>query len=53
MYQKDNENAVRISLKLNKILDSDILEAIGETQKQTNIKRLIRERIAKATAQNK
>jgi hypothetical protein len=42
MYQKDNANAYRISLKLNKINDADIIQAIGEKQKQTIIKMLVR-----------
>ena len=46
--QWDAENTERVSLKLNKRKDADILEAIDKAPKQTEIKRLIREGLKKA-----
>ena len=46
--QWDAENTERVSLKLNKNTDADILEAIDKAPKQTEIKRLIREGMKKA-----
>lgn len=38
----DEKNCIRISLKLNKRTDSDIIEKIDMKQKQKSIKELIR-----------
>lgn len=38
----DKENTIRISLKLNKNTDDDILKAIDPNNKQSSIKKLIR-----------
>ena len=38
----DKENTIRISLKLNKNTDDDILKAIDTANKQSSIKKLIR-----------
>ncbi len=46
--QWDTENTERISLKLNKNTDADILEALDKAPKQTEIKRLVREGLKKA-----
>lgn len=41
----DEKNCIRISLKLNKKTDSDIIEKIDMNHKQRSIKELIREGI--------
>ena len=46
--QWDAENTERVSLKLNKNTDADILEAIDKAPKQTEIKRLVREALKNA-----
>ena len=46
--QWDAENTERVSLKLNKNTDADILEAIDKAPKQTEIKRLVREALENA-----
>ena len=46
--QWDAENTERVSLKLNKNTDADILEAIDKAPKQTEIKRLVREALNNA-----
>lgn len=46
--QWDAENTERVSLKLNKNTDADILEALDKAPKQTEIKRLVREGLKKA-----
>ena len=38
----NKKNIVSVGLKLSKIYDADILEAIGNKKKQTRIKELIR-----------
>lgn len=38
----DNENTVRVALKLNKKTDADIIEKIDPANKQKSIKELIR-----------
>ena len=43
----DDENTVRIGLKLNRSTDADILAALAGKQRQTEIKRLIREALKK------
>lgn len=46
--QWDAENTERVSLKLNKNTDADIIKALDNAPKQTEIKRLIREGLKKA-----
>lgn len=43
----DNENIVKISLKLHKINDSDILARVDMNNKQGSIKELIRDGLYK------
>ena len=46
--QWDAENTERVSLKLNKNTDADIIKALDNTPKQTEIKRLVREALESA-----
>lgn len=43
----DNENTIRIGLKLNKKTDADIIEKIDMNNKQKSIKELIRKSFEK------
>ena len=51
--QWDAENTERVSLKLNKNTDADIIKALDNAPKQTEIKRLIREGMKKASEMTK
>ena len=51
--QWDAENTERVSLKLNKNTDADIIKALDNAPKQTEIKRLIREGMKKADEMTK
>ena len=46
--QWDAENTERVSLKLNKNTDADIIKALDNAPKQTEIKRLVREALENA-----